>query len=194
MNLKSKLNKEEGYLTGQLLIAMPSMFDLQFAHTVIYICIHSPEGAMGLVLNRPVKEFSFPQLMQLLEVETSEVAREIQIYLGGPVESGRGFVLHSSEYAQSDTIVIDGNVCLTSTTDILRDIADNHGPKRSLIALGYTGWGPGQLDHELVKNSWLQAPADDALIFDINIQNKWKHSITKLGIDANSLSSEAGHA
>ncbi len=187
-------DEAEGYLTGQLLIAMPSMHDARFAQTVIYMCVHSPEGAMGLVVNRLVNELTFPQLLQQLEIETPGLDQEIRIHFGGPVESGRGFVLHSVDYTQSGTIIVDENVGLTATIDILRDIADGKGPRRSLLALGYAGWGPGQLDNEITQNAWLQVSADDALIFGIDVEGKWQRAITKLGIDPILLSGEAGHA
>ena len=187
-------DEAEGYLTGQLLIAMPSMHDARFAQTVIYMCVHSPEGAMGLVVNRLVNELTFPQLLQQLEIETPGPDQEIRIHFGGPVESGRGFVLHSVDYTQSGTIIVDENVGLTATIDILRDIADGKGPRRSLLALGYAGWGPGQLDNEITQNAWLQVSADDALIFGIDVEGKWQRAITKLGIDPILLSGEAGHA
>ena len=184
----------EGYLTGQLLIAMPAMLDSRFSQTVIYVCVHSAEGAMGLVVNRLANELTFPQLLQQLDVESPGIGQEIRIHFGGPVESGRGFVLHSAEYTQDGTIIVDDNICLTATIDILRDIADGKGPQRSLLALGYAGWGPGQLDSELTQNAWLQVSADDALVFGGDLENKWERAISKLGIDPLLLSGEAGHA
>ena len=190
-------DESEGYLTGQLLVAMPSMHDSRFAQTVIYMCVHSAEcaeGAMGLVVNRLVNELTFPQLLQQLEIDTPGTGQEIRIHFGGPVESGRGFVLHSADYSQSGTIIVDENVGLTATIDILRDIADGKGPDRSLLALGYAGWGPGQLDHEITQNAWLQVAADDMLIFGIDLESKWERAIAKLGIDPILLSGDAGHA
>ncbi len=187
-------NESEGYLTGQLLVAMPSMHDARFAQTVIYMCVHSAEGAMGLVVNRLVNELTFPQLLRQLEIDTPGTGQEIRIHFGGPVESGRGFVLHSSDYTQDGTIIVDKDVGLTATIDILRDIAEGKGPRRSLLALGYAGWGPGQLDHEIAQNAWLQVSADDALIFGIDLEQKWQRAIAKLGIDPILLSGDAGHA
>ena len=187
-------DESEGYLTGQLLVAMPSMHDSRFAQTVIYMCAHSAEGAMGLVVNRLVNELTFPQLLQQLEIDTPGTGQEIRIHFGGPVESGRGFVLHSADYSQSGTIIVDENVGLTAIIDILRDIADGKGPDRSLLALGYAGWGPGQLDHEITQNAWLQVAADDMLIFGIDLERKWERAIAKLGIDPILLSGDAGHA
>jgi putative transcriptional regulator len=187
-------NQSERYLTGQLLVAMPAMLDSRFYQTVIYVCVHSADGAMGLVVNRLANELTFPQLLQQLEVDTPGVDQEIGIHFGGPVESGRGFVLHSAEYTQDGTILVDDNICLTATIDILRDIADGKGPQRSLLALGYAGWGPGQLDNELTQNAWLQVSADNALIFGVELEKKWERAISKLGIDPLLLSDEAGHA
>ena len=170
------------------------MHDCRFAQTVIYMCAHSAEGAMGLVVNRLVNELTFPQLLQQLEIDTPGTGQEIRIHFGGPVESGRGFVLHSADYSQSGTIIVDGNVGLTAIIDILRDIADGKGPDRSLLALGYAGWGPGQLDHEITQNAWLQVAADDMLIFGIDLERKWERAIAKLGIDPILLSGDAGHA
>ena len=187
-------DESEGYLTGQLLVAMPSMHDSRFAQTVIYMCAHSAEGAMGLVVNRLVNELTFPQLLQQLEIDTPGTGQEIRIHFDGPVESGRGFVLHSADYSQSGTIIVDENVGLTAIIDILRDIADGKGPDRSLLALGYAGWGPGQLDHEITQNAWLQVAADDMLIFGIDLERKWERAIAKLGIDPILLSGDAGHA
>jgi putative transcriptional regulator len=184
----------EGYLTGQLLIAMPAMLDSRFSQTVIYVCVHSAEGAMGIVVNRLAKELTFPQLLQQLDVDTPGIGQEIRIHFGGPVESGRGFILHSAEYTQDGTIIVDDNICLTASVDILRDIADGNGPLRALLAIGYAGWGPGQLDSELAQNAWLQVSADDALVFGGDLEKKWKRAISKLGIDPLLLSGEAGHA
>jgi putative transcriptional regulator len=184
----------EGYLTGQLLIAMPAMLDSRFSQTVIYVCVHSAEGAMGLVVNRLANELTFSQLLQQLDVDSPGIGQEVRIHFGGPVESGRGFVLHSAEYTQEGTITVDDGISLTASIDILRDIADGKGPQRSLLALGYAGWGPGQLDSELTQNAWLQVSADDALVFGGDLEKKWERAISKLGIDPLLLSGDAGHA
>ncbi len=184
----------EGYLTGQLLIAMPAMLDSRFSQTVIYVCVHNAEGAMGLVVNRLANELTFSQLLQQLDVDSPGIGQEIRIHFGGPVESGRGFVLHSAEYTQEGTIIVDDGICLTASIDILRDIADGKGPQRSLLALGYAGWGPGQLDSELTQNAWLQVSADDTLVFGRDLETKWDRAISKLGVDPLLLSGEAGHA
>jgi putative transcriptional regulator len=182
------------YFTGQLLIAMPGMQDERFYKTVIYLCAHSDDGAMGLVLNQVIKGLSFPGLLEQLGIDGGVSDRSVPIHFGGPVESGRGFVLHSNEYQQDATLEVDGDISLTATVDILKAIARGRGPKHSLLALGYAGWGPGQLDDEIRANGWLQAPADMDLIFDDDQVDKWERSIAKIGIDPGMLSDEVGHA
>jgi putative transcriptional regulator len=149
---------------------------------------------MGLVVNRLVGSITFPDLLAQLGIDHRDRGEEIRVHFGGPVESGRGFVLHSADYAENGTLVVAENVALTASIDILKDIARGGGPKRSLLALGYAGWGPGQLDSEMQANGWLNVPADDALIFDGDLDQKWERAIRKIGIDHNQLSSEIGHA
>ena len=185
---------ESGYLTGQLLIAMPNMRDPRFEKSVIYMCVHNAEGAVGLVVNRQIDSITFPDLLKQLNIEPSDSAPNLPIHFGGPVETGRGFVLHSAEYGQTGTIMVGDRVGLTATVDILKDMAARRGPKNSLLALGYAGWGPGQLDIEIQANSWLHAPADESIVFDQAHDTKWERAIGRLGIDARMLSSEAGHA
>jgi putative transcriptional regulator len=185
---------DEGYLTGQLLIAMPQMTDPRFAHAVIYVCAHNADGAMGLVLNKGVEKPTFPDLLQQLKIEPAENADPIHVMFGGPVETGRGFVLHSADYLQDATLLVDHQVGLTATLDILKDIAVGGGPRHKLLMLGYAGWGPGQLDAEIQANGWLNAPADEALIFDHDLDTKWERALAKLGVDGAMLSGDAGHA
>ena len=185
---------ESGYLTGQLLIAMPQMNDPRFARTVIYICAHTADGAMGLVINREIEALTFPDLLKQLSIEAEVVDDKIQVLFGGPVETGRGFVLHSSDYVQNTTMLVDKQVGLTATMEVLKDIASGNGPRLNLLALGYAGWGPGQLDAEIHANGWLTVPADDELIFDPDLDNKWERALAKIGIDSSMLSGEAGHA
>ncbi|HAA92691.1 MAG TPA: YqgE/AlgH family protein [Rhodospirillaceae bacterium] len=185
---------EQGYLTGQLLVAMPTMGDPRFAKTVIYMCVHNDEGAMGLVVNKSLDSITFPELLDQLDIESLGVAAEKAIHYGGPVESGRGFVLHSLDYHQEGTITIVDDIGLTATIDVLRDIAENRGPAKSLLALGYAGWGAGQLDDEIQQNAWLNVPADPALVFGESDDEKWEHAIAKIGIDLRLLSGDAGHA
>ncbi len=185
---------EQGYLTGQLLIAMPNMRDSRFARTVVYICAHNAEGAMGLVINRLVGSATFPDLLSQLGIETETVAEEIRVHFGGPVESGRGFVLHSGDYSHDSTLLVSDQMALTATVDILQDIAAGQGPQMSLLALGYAGWGPGQLDSEIQANGWLHVAPDESLVFDDDLDTKWDRAIAKLGFDVSLLSGEAGHA
>jgi putative transcriptional regulator len=192
----------EGYLDGQLLIAMPVMSDPRFARSVIYMCAHSADGAMGLVINQRASHISFPDLLERLGIvpsvtdeRVSEQIHAMSIHVGGPVETGRGFVLHSSDYFASDsTLPIENGVCLTATIDILKAIALGRGPHRSILALGYAGWSPGQLESEIQANGWLNCPADMDLIFDPDIESKYPRALAKIGIDPSYLVSDAGHA
>jgi len=189
------ISRDDGvYLTGQLLIAMPSMRDPRFTRTVIYMCAHTAEGAMGLVLNRLVGSVTFPDLLAQLGIEQTAEADQIRVHFGGPVETGRGFVLHTAEYNATGTMPVTGGVSLTASLDILKDIASGQGPRQSLLALGYAGWGAGQLDQEIHANGWLSVQADHRLIFDADLDNKWERAIAKIGIDFSKLSGEAGHA
>lgn len=181
-------------LAGQMLIAMPGMKDPRFAKTVIYMCAHNADGAMGLVVNRALESLSFPDLLEQLGIETSGTGGKIDIHFGGPVESGRGFVLHSRDYLQDATMVVDHDVALTATVDILKAMAGGKGPLQSLLALGYSGWGPGQLDSEIMGNGWLSVPADNDLVFGAGLEDKWDRAMGKIGIDPRMLSDEAGHA
>ncbi len=190
----SQDSETTGYLTGQLLVAMPQMQDPRFMRTVIYMCAHSMEGAMGLVVNKLADNVSFPDLLDQLNIQTGPVENEIFVHFGGPVETGRGFVLHSSDYVQDATLVIDENVGLTATVDILKSIAEGSGPDRSLLALGYAGWGAGQLDEEIQANGWLSVAPDVPLVFDGDLDGKWERAMGKMGIDFSKLSGDAGHA
>ena len=181
-------------LSGQLLVAMPQMLDPRFARSVVYLCAHSPDGAMGLVVNRLIDSLSFESLLAQLGVEAKGVPADIPVHFGGPVESSRGFVLHTSDYHQDSTLVIDDEIALTATVDVLRAIASGTGPRRCVLALGYAGWAPGQLDAEIQANGWLLVPPDLDLVFGLKNDTKWERAIAKIGIDLTLLSSEAGHA
>lgn len=183
-----------GYLTGQLLVAMPQMTDPRFERSVIYICVHNPEGAMGLIVNRLVGSITFAELLEQLDIRTEEAPPQIAVHFGGPVETGRGFVLHSDDYIQDNTVVMDGGVALTATIDILRAVAEGSGPSQCLLALGYAGWGPGQLEGELQDNAWLNVPADASILFGTELDQKWTQAVAKLGFDPNLLFAGAGHA
>jgi len=187
-------SKDDRYLNGKLLIAMPNMGDPRFARTVIYLCDHNAEGAMGLVINRLAGTVSFEELLEQLGIEAERPEQNIRVHYGGPVESGRGLVLHSTDYAQEGTLRVDESIGLTQTINILRDIAKGVGPQNRILALGYAGWGPGQLDAEIQANGWLHVEADRDLIFDADLESKWERAIAKLGVDVSMLSGDAGHA
>lgn len=186
--------KSIGYLAGQMLIAMPQMQDTRFSRTVVYLCAHTAEGAMGLVVNRLFNALSFPDLLEQLSIEPTPLCEPIRIHFGGPVEAGRGFVLHSTDYVQETTLLVDDRVALTATVDVLKAIAEGRGPKQSMLALGYAGWSAGQLDNEIRENAWLNVPADDDLLFGIEVERKWERAIAKIGVDFSMLSGDAGHA
>ena len=188
------ISQNGSYVTGQLLIAMPGMRDERFARSVIYMCAHTEEGAMGLVLNQRLDSLTFAELISQLELDEKNFSNDVPVHFGGPVESGRGFVLHTSDYQQDATLEVVNGVALTATVDILKAIAQGKGPEKSLLALGYAGWGPGQLDMEIRANGWLQAPSDSEIIFDVEPDIKWERAIHKLGIDPRMLSDEVGHA
>jgi putative transcriptional regulator len=184
----------KGYLTGKLLVATPQIQDLRYSHTVIYVCGHDTNGAMGLVVNRLIDSLSFKDLLEQLDITIPASFKDVKIHFGGPVELGRGFVLHSTDYQHESSVEIDTNIALTATVDILKDIACGQGPARSIMALGYAGWSPGQLEDEIQNNSWLLVDSDEKLIFGKHIDSCWTRGMKKLGIDPAMLSAEAGHA
>ena len=196
-----KKSGRRGYLDGQMLIATPTMSDDRFSRSVIYVCAHSSEGAMGIVVNQPAANIKFPDLLvqldvipekDLIEIKSHD---EIRVLKGGPVETGRGFVLHSADFfIENSTLPIDDGVCLTATLDILKAIAKGEGPEKSVLALGYAGWAPGQLENEIQRNGWLHCPADPELIFGADTERKYVKALGKIGIDLGKLSSEVGHA
>ena len=191
-----------GFLDGQMLIAMPGMEDTRFARSVIYLCAHSEEGAMGIIINQPAVKVNFPELLVQLDViEKDEVIRlpnkagAMQVLKGGPVETGRGFVLHSNDFfIDNSTLPIDTGISLTATVDILRAIAKGAGPDRAVLALGYAGWSAGQLEVEMQHNGWLNVPAEPSLIFDTALESKYERAIRMMGIDLARLSTQAGRA
>lgn len=187
-------NSHSGYLAGQLLLAMPGMTDPRFERSVIYICVHNEDGAMGLILNQLIDTLTFSELLDQLDIPSTESARDIKVHFGGPVEAGRGFVLHSGDYTKDGTVVMEDGVGLTATVDVLRDISEGVGPQNKLLALGYAGWGPGQLDSEMQENAWLNCPSDGEILFDEELFTKWDRAMTMIGIDPNLLSGDAGHA
>lgn len=199
---RSRKLPDSGFLEGQLLIAMPAMADKRFARSVIYMCAHSDEGAMGLIINQRAPNLNFPDLLdklQLLDDDTeANVPADLMrmaIHLGGPVEPERGFVLHSADYfTPSSTLPISEEVCLTATIDILKALAAGEGPDRAILALGYAGWAPGQLESEIHSNGWLSCQADLDLVFDLDVEEKYERALSKLGIDPIHLVNAAGHA
>ncbi len=207
MRIPRKASKKKSgsgsYLDGQLLIAMPSMTDQRFARSVIYMCAHSAEGAMGLIINQRARHIDFPELLRQLSIlptggdaeEIEETLAEMPVHVGGPVETGRGFVLHSSDYSTPEsTLEIDEQMCLTATIDVLKAIANGRGPEQAMLALGYAGWGAGQLEREIHANGWLNCPSDRELVFDTDLGDKYTRALAKLGIDPTHLVSDAGHA
>jgi putative transcriptional regulator len=198
---KSRAATKRGYLDGQMLIAMPTMGDERFSRSVIYMCAHSSEGAMGIIVNHPAAHISFSDLLVQLNVIPAAdniqlpQAGDVKVMKGGPVDTQRGFVLHSADfYVENSTLPIDEGICLTATLDILKAIARGDGPKSAILALGYAGWAPGQLEQEINQNGWLHCPADSELIFGEDTEGKYAKALRKIGIDLGMLSSEAGHA
>ncbi len=200
---KTRKSDTNGYLDGQFLVAMPAMTDKRFARSVIYMCAHSVQGAMGLIVNQRAPHITFPELLGQLSIPGGDNAGEgfepdlidLDVHVGGPVETGRGFVLHSSDYFAADsTLPIDDGVSLTATVDILKAIASGKGPDRAILALGYAGWRPGQLESEIQANGWLHCPPDVDLLFDRDLDQKYGRAMSKIGIDPSHLVSEAGHA
>lgn len=182
-------------LTGKILIAMPGMGDPRFEHSVVYLCAHSDEGAMGLIVNKPAHDLSFRDLLEQLGIPRGDSLRPISVNFGGPVEHGRGFVLHTADYdGNESTLKVDERFGMTATLDILEDLSLGCGPKSCLLALGYAGWGPGQLEEELQRNGWLTCDADAELLFDEDADSKWTRALKKLGIDPRLLSATGGRA
>jgi putative transcriptional regulator len=189
-------------LEGQMLIAMPSIGDSRFARSLIYICAHSAEGAMGIVVNRRSRSLNFSDLLVQLDVISAKDAillppavESVQVLRGGPVEKGRGFVLHSPDFQlDAATLPIEGGMCLTATIDILRAMANGAGPQKAVLALGYAGWAGGQLEDEILQNGWLTCPADEELLFDEDVGAKYDRALRKLGVDPAMLVGDSGHA
>lgn len=182
-------------LTGKLLIAMPGMSDPRFSKSVIFMCAHSSDGSMGLIVNKPTPELKLGDLLDQLKIPKGPENREIRVHFGGPVELGRGFVLHSADYQSEDaTLKVDEVFGMTATHDILEAIASGNGPKSATLMLGYAGWGPGQIESELVHNGWLVADASPELVFGADSDAKWRDALKSLGVDPKSLSAASGRA
>lgn len=191
---KSVGSPADGFLTGQLLVATPAMNDPRFTLSVIYVCAHTPDGAMGLVVNRPIVKPSFDELLKQLDVAPAPPARRLRLCAGGPVDNARGFVLHTTDWTGEGSLRVNEGLALTASLDVLKAIAEGGGPREGLLALGYAGWGPGQLDNELQQNAWLSVAADEMLVFDEEHDTKWRRALGKLNIDPLLLSEAAGHA
>lgn len=188
-------NSEPLDLSGKVLIAMPGMGDPRFMKSVIFMCAHSEDGAMGLIINKPADGVSFSELLERLEIVPAPGSRSPAIRVGGPVEHGRGFVLHSADYnSENATLQVDDRFSMTATVDVLEDIARGGGPAAAMLALGYSGWGPGQLESEIADNGWLVGEASDTLIFGPDDAGKWGEALAVLGIDPLTLSAAAGRA
>ncbi len=182
-------------LTGKLLIAMPGMGDPRFEHSVVYLCSHRDDGAMGLIVNKPAADIRLSDLLEQLDIGPESEARDLPVHFGGPVEASRGFVLHSRDYASNlQTLAVSPDIGMTATLDVLEDIARGNGPARVLMMLGYAGWGSGQLEAEIGMNGWLTADADPELVFGADDETKWAAALKTLGVDPLGLSSSAGRA
>jgi putative transcriptional regulator len=197
--LKSKPRKA-GYLEDQFLVAMPGMMDERFARSVVYICAHGEDGALGLIINQK-QEMRFPDLLVQLgivqekeAIHLPEATRELVVRHGGPVDRSRGFVLHSGDFVVESSMPVSDTVCLTATIDILRAMSAGRGPQHALMALGYSGWGAGQLEHEISQNGWLTCPADPEVLFADDIDSIYDRILASIGVDVTHLSSVAGHA
>jgi len=188
-------SKKDGYLSGQILIAMPQLKDSFFARAIVYVCAHNETGAMGIILNKALPSLTFKELFLQLGIEGGATPDlEDRLHFGGPVETTRGFVLHSPDHRRPDTIQMDQDVCLTTTVDIIADLAHGKGPKDKFVALGYAGWGAGQLDEEIRSNGWLNVEPDRALLYAPKLEKKWETAIEKIGINLETLSGDAGQA
>ncbi len=187
-------NNEKKYFKGKCLVATPSLDDERFKNTLIYICAHSEQGAMGFVINRKITEYSFSDLALQLPINFGPCVPPLALYHGGPVDKIRGFVLHSTDYLPDDCVETGGGVAISSSIDILADIAHGTGPKESLIALGYASWAPGQLEQEIIANDWLVAPACEELVFRTKDEEKWQKALDEINIDINRLSCFSGRA
>ncbi|MDC0057200.1 YqgE/AlgH family protein [Alphaproteobacteria bacterium] len=181
-------------LTGQIIVSVPSLEDERFYKTVIYMCAHSSEGSMGIIINKKIDYDLYPDLLQQLGIDKPLNNKKLFIRYGGPVESGRGLVLHSDDMVRKETLSINKGVALTSTAEFFDDLSKGKGPKNSILALGYAGWQPGQLEYEMMQNSWMSLSVDNSFLFDDEISRKWSQAYKIMGIDPNSLSSQLGSA
>lgn len=189
------MSKEAFNFVGKLLIAMPNMADPRFDRSVVYMCSHSKQGALGLIVNKTHPKLQFVKILQQLKIGTDNMEHKAKVYYGGPVETVRGIVLHTDDYrTKISTVDVADNICITATMDILRDIAIGKGPITSLLALGYAGWSEGQLENEIIHNGWLFCDADQKIVFGANNDDKWVAALASIGVSPELLSSTTGHA
>jgi putative transcriptional regulator len=197
MATREQIPQDDGgnFLEGKLLIAMPGMSDPRFEKSVVFVCAHSGDGAMGLIVNKPITGLGFRELVERLELGIVTSTPDFPVLYGGPVQTGRGFVLHSNDYeGKESTMPVAGDISLTATLDILKAMANGHGPEKAMFALGYAGWGPGQIENEIRGNGWIHCDADAGILFGPDMDAKWNRALGKLGINASSLSAHAGRA
>lgn len=187
-------NFTQGYLTGQILVSTPFMTDARFYQSVIYVCGHDENGAMGFIINKPLPSIIFTDLLDQLSIDYPTQDKSIPVFYGGPVEVGRGFVLHSSDYQHESTVQINTDFAITATLEVLREIAYSKGPKYSVLMLGYAGWAQGQLEQELQENQWLVLRGNREFVFDLSVDEMWSSAYDKLGVDPNHMSIDTGHA
>lgn len=193
--MKAHVPSDPSQIEGKLLIAMPGMGDPRFDKSVIFMCAHSPDGALGLIVNKPTPELSFAKLLKQLNIDVPDVSRDVSVHFGGPVESGRGFVLHSGDFVSDiSTLQVSEDFGMTATLDVMEALAGDGAPRDALLALGYAGWGPGQLEAEILQNGWLTCDATRALVFQEPDETKWTAALATLGVDALVLSADAGRA
>ena len=192
--MTENISDNDDNFVGQVLLAMPAMSDPRFERSVIFVCAHNEDGAMGVVINKTLDSIDFRELLGQLDIPANEAARDIAVHFGGPVENQRGFVLHSNDYRHDDTLVVDDQVGLTATLDVLRDLAQGQGPENSILALGYAGWGPGQLEAEFQDNAWLSVSASRELVFKVANSDKWERAFNSIGVDLSVLSGTSGRA
>jgi putative transcriptional regulator len=186
---------ESGFLSGQMLIAMPGIGDPRFERSLILVCAHDRDHAMGVAVNRPVEGLTVPDLLERLEIKTADDLDDDMVLLGGPVEMERGFVVHTDDYHAEHSLGVEGGLALTTTREVLEAMGrQDPAPRRAILTLGYAGWGKGQLEREIRENVWLTVEADEALVFDDDYETKWTRALGKLGIDPQFLSAEAGQA
>lgn len=194
MNSALSRSRAGGYLEGQLLIATTLITESCFNRAVLYVCAHGDDGAMGVIINHTLPELKYKEVLKQLKIDSDKSFHEPPVYLGGPVEASRGLVIHSPEYSHAETIHLSDDIAVTSNLQVLHDIAENNGPEKHLLTLGYAGWAPGQLEAEIEANSWISVPATPALIFDTPDIDKWGLAADSLGVDMFKLSGDVGHA